>query len=96
MDQDWNFFKSLFDISFSNLLTTKIIKVLYILAIVFSGLMALGFIVSGFSASSGAGLFMLILAPVIFLLHVISARVFLEIVIVIFKIAENTQKMVQR
>ncbi len=91
------FFGSLFDLSFSDFITTKILKLLYILAIIGAGIGALMVVIGGFQSGSGAvGIFSLIIAPIIFMLYVILARMWLELIIVIFRIAENTDKMVNR
>lgn len=90
------FFGSLFDLSFTEFVTTRIIHVLYIFAIVVAGLGALGIIGSGFASRSGAGIVgALILAPLMFLFWVLLARVWLEVIIVAFRIAENTGRLVE-
>ena len=96
MTENKGFFGSLFDLSFSELVTTKIVKILYIITIGASGLIALGMVIGGFSDSAGSGFGMLILAPIAFLLQVLFARIWLELVIVVFKIAENTSHLVQK
>lgn len=83
------FFGSLFDLSFSSFITTKIIRFLYALMIFFSGIAALVIIVNGLSRGFIWGLGSLIIAPLLFLLYVILGRIFLELAIVIFRIAEN-------
>jgi hypothetical protein len=91
------FFNALFDLSFSEFITTKIIKLLYMLSIVGAGIGALVVMGGGMASSEGVGkLFFLILAPVLFIVYVIGARVWLELIIVIFKIAENTTKIASR
>src|SRR5436305_1223191 len=90
-------FGSLFDISFRSLITTKIIKIVYVLYMIVIGLVALGFIVSAFHASAAAGLFVLVIgAPIAFLIYLIFGRVWLEVVIVLFRIMENTQRLVDQ
>ena len=85
------FFGSLFDVSFTSFVTIRIIKVIYIITLVLIGVAALVFVVASFADSVGAGLFVLIIAaPLVSLLYVIYVRVLLEIVIAIFRIAENT------
>jgi uncharacterized membrane protein len=91
MDQAAGFFGALFDFSFSNFITTKLIKVLYILSIILAGLFALAILGAGVAQGAGAGLFALIIAPVLFLFYVIIARVWMELIIVVFRIAENTR-----
>ncbi len=80
------FFGSLFDFSFSEFVTPKIISVLYIIGMVFAGIGALFMIVAGFTNGFGSGLVALLLSPVVFLLYVIMIRVYLELVVVLFKI----------
>ncbi|MDH3604232.1 MAG: DUF4282 domain-containing protein [Candidatus Tectomicrobia bacterium] len=87
---------SLFDFSFTEFITTRIISILFILGVVVSGLGALGFIISGFASSVGRGILFLILSPIIFLIHVLIARIWCEIVIVVFRIAENTGRLVDQ
>jgi uncharacterized protein DUF4282 len=89
------FFGSLLDISFTSLVATKVIKVLYVLSIVLIGLMALVFVVSAFTQSVGAGIFtLLIVAPLAALLYLIYVRVILEVIICIFRIMETNVELV--
>lgn len=93
--QQKGFFQSLFDLSFSSFITTKIIKVLYVIAIILTAIAALGYIIWAFTESVGFGLVMLIVvAPLVSLLYIIYARVFLEILIVIFRIMETNTELV--
>lgn len=86
------FLKAVFDTRFTTLVTPKIIRVLFILAIIAIAIGAIAFVISAFAADTAFGLVTLfILAPLGFLLYVIVARVYLEIVIVLFKINESAQ-----
>ena len=90
------FFGSLFDLSFTEFVTTRIIKILYALSIIISGILAIAVIIGGFAAESGAaGIISLVVGPVVALLYLLMARVWLELVIVIFRIAENTGRLVE-
>ncbi|MCX8027720.1 MAG: DUF4282 domain-containing protein [Thermodesulfovibrionales bacterium] len=92
------FFAGLFDFSFQNFITVKIIKVLYILAIVGTCLVGLATLASGFGMMRygvGAGILQVLLAPVITLLGIIWSRVLLEIIVVLFSIANNTTRIVE-
>jgi hypothetical protein len=83
------FFESLFDISFTSFITTKIIKFLYVLALIAIGLIALAFVVGAFSRSAALGVLVLvILAPLFSLIYIVYARVTLELIIQIFRITE--------
>ena len=84
------FFRSLFDFNFTSLITTKIIKFLYILIVVVYSLAAVAFFIT-LIAKGGAGGFVVavIFVPVIYLIYLIFARVWMEFLIVIFKIGED-------
>jgi hypothetical protein len=87
----FDFLHPLFDFSFDRSVTVKMVKFLYILSILFAGLMALFFILVGFETSLWFGLFVLLIgAPVVFLLTVIFSRVFLEMILVVFRMADHT------
>jgi hypothetical protein len=89
------FFASLFDISFSSLITTRIIKILYVIILVVIGLFSLFAIIAGLSQGGGNAVATIIFVPIAALLYTIFARVYLEIIIVLFKIGENTGEMVR-
>ncbi len=95
MEGPQGFFTTLFDFSFSEFIVPKILKVLYGLGILGAAITALGFIVNGFGAGVLGGIVMIILSPVIFVIGVILVRVYLEVVLVLFRIADNTAKMIQ-
>jgi len=84
------FLQALFDFSFNHFFTPKIIKLLYGLSIFSAGLIAVLFIIFGFSVSTGFGIFALLVgAPLIFLLAVICCRIYLELMIAMFRIADT-------
>ena len=86
---DKGFFGALFDFSFSSFITTKIIKLLYII-------IAIGCVISLVAATFMQG-FMgfisgLIGVVVVFLL----SRIYLELMIVLFRMAENLEVIANR
>lgn len=84
------FLRPLFDFSFNQSVTVKMMKFLYLLSILSAGLMALFFIVAGFETSLWFGIFVLLVgAPVVFLITVIFSRVFLEMILVVFRMADH-------
>jgi len=86
----FDFLHPLFDFSFHRSVTIKMMKFLYILSILFAGLMALFFILVGFETSIWFGMFALLIGgPVVFLLTVIFSRVFLEMILVFFRMADR-------
>jgi hypothetical protein len=89
-----DFLRTLFDFSFSKFVSPKIVKFLYGLSILFAALLAVFFIVVGFEASMWFGIFALFIgAPLILLLTVISSRVFLEMILVIFRMADCVENI---
>jgi len=93
MDKKRGFITTLFDFSFSEFLTTKIIKILYGIGVLLAGLAALSSIIYGFKLGVGAGIGVLILSPLVFLLVVVIVRIYLEIMVVLFRIAEDVREM---
>jgi hypothetical protein len=90
------FLAALFDASFSSLITTRVIKVLYVLSMVIIGIIALVFVGGAFSNSVASGIIvLLIIAPLLSLLYLIYVRVLLELVLVIFRILETNTELVQ-
>lgn len=86
----------LFDFSFQRFITLDILKFVYMIQIGLITVGALGAVVSAFSQGFGMGIVGLIVIPVVWLLALILARVYLELVAVIFRIADNTTAMAQR
>ncbi len=86
----------LFDLSFSEFVTTRIIKVLFVLGIVFAGIGSLMILGKGFNAGFLSGLLSLVIAPLAFLLWTLMARMWCELIIVAFRIAENTSRLVEQ
>jgi Domain of unknown function (DUF4282)/Protein of unknown function (DUF2510) len=88
------FFNSLFDINFSSLIISRIVKIVYVIAIVLIGLEALVVII-GSLASRNIGVFIaaLIIAPIAALFSLIWIRILLEIVIIIFRIGEDVRRI---
>ena len=76
------FLGSIFDLSFTEFITIRIIKFLFILGIIFAAIGTLLLIVTGFSNGIGAGILSLILSPLIFLVYVLLARIWCEMIIV--------------
>ena len=86
-----DFLRTLFDFSSNHFVSSKIMKSLYGLSILSAGLIAFLFVIVGFNTSLLFGIFVLLIgAPLVFLLSVIYSRVFLEMILVIFRIADHT------
>ncbi len=79
------------DLSFSRFVSRRMMKFLYPISILFAGAMAVFLVIAGFKTSIWFGIFALLIgAPLIFLLMVISSRVLLETILIIFRIADHT------
>lgn len=86
---------SLFDVTFTSLIGTKLVRVLYVLAMVWVGLTALFYIFLGFHTSPIAGLAVLfIVAPLISLILLGVTRLAFEVYIAIFQLVANTNELV--
>jgi hypothetical protein len=83
------FISSLFDLSFSTFITSKLIKVLFVISIVMAAFGSLAMVMYGFAMGALPGILMLlIVAPLVFFFYVIYARVVMEVLIVIFRCSE--------
>jgi Domain of unknown function (DUF4282) len=89
------FLGSLFDFSFSSFVTPKIIKVLYVLLALWTGLVAIFILIIGFRTGGvGGGLVTLIIVEPIFVLLTLGIyRVVLEAFMVIFRIYEELKQV---
>jgi hypothetical protein len=92
MEEKKGFWSCLFDLSFSELITMRVIKVLYAVGILVAGIAGLCLIVTAFTKGFGPGLLHVVAAPIVFIFLVIVLRVCMELVLTLFKIEENTQK----
>jgi len=90
------FFSSLFDFSFSSLVAPSIIKVIYGLALAGIAIEALFWVYIGLHAGTSLGLALVVIGvPLITLLSIVWTRVILEFLIVIFRILESNQELVE-
>jgi hypothetical protein len=98
------FIRSLFDLRFDSFVTPKLITVLYVLGMIVVGLALLAMIVSGFGSIilgfrihawgfTLKGLLLLVLSPVIAIIYLALIRMWLELVVVLFKIKESLETM---
>jgi hypothetical protein len=90
-------FYSLFDVSFKSLVTTKLVRLLYILAMIWIGISAIFYIFLAFHLSPGIGLLvLLIVAPVSSLFTLGFIRIALELCIGLFQIMANSNELVEQ
>ncbi len=96
--EDESFFNSLFDFNMKEMITPKIIRILYIIGVVVIGLLTIGALVNaiGLAAqyeSAGAIWLSIILIPLSALLGVITLRVCLEVIMLLFKIYDKLKEI---
>jgi uncharacterized protein DUF4282 len=87
------FLESLMDTRFDHLITPSLIRFLYVVAIVLITLGVLAAIVAGFAESAGSGIVLLILAPIGGLIYLIVTRLWLELIVVAFKIRDAAEEV---
>lgn len=87
------FFKILLDASFSDFITLKLIKWLYILGCIVQGIGTFITVWEYTQSFVGRIAGVLILWPVLFIVSVVLLRVGLELLAAVFRIAENTTEM---
>ncbi len=90
------FFGALFDISFSEFITVRLIKVLFVIAIIGSAIGAVTILIGGIASGGGAAFLSIIMAPIAFFLYVLMARVWLELILVMFRISDNVDKLAEQ
>ncbi len=83
----------LFDFKFKKFVTTDVVRILYGFSMIVAFLAAAGMAVGAFTQGMAYGIVMVVVACFAFLFYVTMARVWLEVMVVIFRIAENTQKI---
>jgi hypothetical protein len=92
----WSVLRALFDLvfdfSFREFVTPRLIRVLYALSLIGALLSALAWMFSGFSVGLLSGLFTLVTGPVAFVLYVLAARVVVELILAVFLIAERARR----
>jgi hypothetical protein len=92
MDEKKGFWNCLFDMSCTEFITTRVIKILYMLGIAIAAIVGLMLIVTAFTKGFAVGLLHVIAAPIVFILLVILLRIYMELVLTLFRIEENTRK----
>ena len=83
------FFARLFDVSMKTFITPSIIKVLFILGLIAVSIFSLILLIAG--AQADGGFVLILLAPLYWFIGVLYLRVILEVIVVLFRIEENTR-----
>ena len=91
------FLGALFDFSFTSFVTTKIIKVLYVLILVLASISALLYTIVAFRLSAVFGFLVLVIGDPLFIIIVMAFwRLVLEAFVVVFRIAEDVRAIRER
>jgi hypothetical protein len=72
--------------NFNTLITPRVMKLLFVVGVVVTGLLSLAIIKAGFSFGAGMGFLALFLAAAFFFVGVITSRVSCECILVMFMI----------
>ncbi len=83
------FFGALFDFSFEHFVTPMLVKAVYIVALVALGLGWLIWLVAGFSQSTGFGVAVLVLGPILLFLYLCLIRMTLEFYLAITRMSQD-------
>ena len=83
----------IFDLTFTKFVTPIIIKIAFIVVMVFAGLMWPAVIFAGFASSFWGGIGGIIFGGLMFLFVVLGYRIMFELVMVIFAIKTDTDRI---
>ncbi|PYT63573.1 MAG: hypothetical protein DMG35_03625 [Acidobacteria bacterium] len=92
MPDDKNFFAALFDFSFQQQLTRRLVKLLYIIGILAGGISVVTCVVLGFEKSPADGLINLVAGIVALFVSILIWRVLLELTLVVLRISEGIDR----
>ena len=90
------FFSVLFDFSFTKWVTVRLAAVVYALAMVVGGILAMAVVGLGLAQSLPIGIVSLIVAALGFLMWVVAIRLGLEAMVVLSRIAEQTEEIAEQ
>ena len=92
MPDEKNFFTGLFDFSFHHSLLRRLVKLLYVIAILSGGVTVVACVVLGMQQSPAQGLINLVGGIVALFVGILVTRLLLELSLVILRIAEGIDR----
>ncbi len=92
MPEEKGLFAGLFDFSLQEILSRKIVKLLYIIALVGGGIGVVAQVVLEMQHNTSTGLLALIAGIVVLFVWILITRVALECVLALFRIADNIER----
>ena len=90
-----SFTQKMFDFSFREFIAPSVIKVLYVLALIAFAIQYVIAVVSGFASGFGYGLLALVLGELVLIILAILARVYLEVIMALFRMLGLLQGIAQ-
>jgi len=87
------FFASLMDTRFDSLITPKLIRFLYVVSMIGLAIGTVIFVIAAFADKASSGILMLVLAPLVALIYLIVVRLWLELIVVTFKIRDAAEQI---
>jgi hypothetical protein len=92
MPDDKNFFAGLYDFSFNHSLLRRLVKLLYVIAILFGGVTVVACVVLGYQQSPAQGLINLVAGIVALFVGTLVTRLLLELCLVILRVADGIDR----
>jgi hypothetical protein len=92
MPDEKNFFTGLFDFSFHHSLLRRLVKLLYVIAMLSGGVAVVTCVVLGMQQSPAQGLINLVAGVICLFVGILLARLLLELVLVLQRIAEGIDR----
>lgn len=89
------FLESLFETRFEHLITPKLVRFFYALSILVLVVGTVAVIAAAFAADETTGVVVLFLAPLSALIYLITIRLWLELIVVAFKIRDGVERVAE-
>jgi hypothetical protein len=89
MPEEKNFFVGLFDFGFNSSLLRRLVKLLYVVAIIGGGIMVVARVVLGYQQSPADGLINLVAGIVSLFVGILMVRLLLEVALLVLRIADG-------
>jgi Domain of unknown function (DUF4282) len=92
MSEDKNFFAGLFDFAFACSLLRRLVKLLYVIALLAGGVALVTCVVLGMQQSPSQGLITLAAGIVAYFVGILIVRLLLELALLILRIADGIER----
>jgi hypothetical protein len=89
MPEEKNFFAGLFDFAFHHSLLRRLVKLLYVIAIIGGGIFVVARVVLGYQQSPADGLINLVAGIVSLFVGILVVRLLLELALLVLRIADG-------